>query len=282
MSGDRTEVYALRYSARPEARASEAFHRFDLYGEPDVVLGMDYYVWVVRRGDHTVVVDCGFSAETAARRDRHVDTPLPVLFDRVGVDPAAVEDVVLSHMHFDHVGNTDLFPGATFHMARAELAHWGGPHRDHPIFCWPIEAAEVRAVEALGEQARLHLVEDEYRLTPDVRLVRLPGHAPGQLVVHVAVGDRTVVLAADAMHYEDEVVRDRPFSIFTDLGTMLDSYAVLRGLAARDDVDVVAGHDPVVARRHPEVAPECFDLTRVMVDTAVRAPGGGSDRLARG
>ena len=36
MSGDRTEVYALRYSARPEARASEAFHRFDLYGEPDV------------------------------------------------------------------------------------------------------------------------------------------------------------------------------------------------------------------------------------------------------
>jgi len=262
MDGEITEVYALRYAARPGLTASEAFHMYGLYGESDVAVGMDYFFWLIRSRTRTIVVDCGYSETTALKRDRRVDTAPRELLARMGVDPAAVDDVVLTHMHFDHVGNTDLFPNAAFHMARAEFAYWTGRHRDRPAFSWPVEPAEVRAVEALEREGRLHLLGDSAEVAPGVRATRFPGHTPGQLVTEVAVGGKRIVLASDAIHLYDEIRRDRPFFIFTDIAAMFDSYQALRELDARADTEVIAGHDPAVAAGYAEVAENCFDLTR--------------------
>lgn len=259
---DDREVYALRYSTRPECTTSEAFYRHDLYGEPDVTIGMDYFLWLVRAQGQITLVDCGFSEQTAARRGRHFDTSPSELLSRMGVGPAAVDHVVLTHMHFDHVGNAGSFPNATFHMARAEFEHWTGRYRDHPAFSWPVEPAEVRLLETLRRDERLHLIEESEQVVPGVRATRFPGHTPGQLVTGVTAGAKEIVLASDAMHYYEEIRRDRPFYLFSDLGAMFDSYQALRELDARPDTDVVAGHDPAVAATYAEAEKDCFDLTQ--------------------
>lgn len=277
MSAQNVSVHALRYGSSPDRRASEVYYRHDLYGEPDEAVGMDYFFWLVRSPTATVVVDCGFSARAAAVRNRRIDTPAEVLLARVGTSLESVDHVVLSHMHFDHVGNTGLFPRATFHMARAEYDYWAGRFRDRPAFSWPVEPPDLDAVQALHTSGRLLLLDDEEQLTPEIQLTRLPGHTPGQLITTVSAADRQVVLASDAAHHYDEVHRDRPFYLFTDLAGMYDAYARLRKLDARADTDVVPGHDPKVTKRYKEVEPNCFDLLAPLTT----APDNGAAQPAR-
>lgn len=265
-----TEAFALRYSSRPECSTSEAFYRHDLYAEQSTTIGMDYFFWVLRSRGQTVVVDCGFDESVARQRNRQVDTPPFDLLREVGVDPQTVDHVVLSHMHFDHVGNTNLFPSATFYMAQAEYEYWSGPSLEVPAFSWPVESSEVALIESLVQEERLQLVGDTAEIgTTGVRVTRYPGHTPGQLVTELDTGRFKTVLASDAAHYYDEISRNRPFYLFSDLSQLLASYAELRALAALPHVNVIPGHDPEVTRRYQEVAPNCFDLTQAIPREAV-------------
>ena len=82
-------------------------------------------------------------------------------------------------------------------------------------------------------------------MAPGITAVRVGGHAPGQLVFEVAGEHGQVVLASDAIHYDDELERERPFGIFSDLADMYRGYATLRRYAA-SGATVVPGHDPSV------------------------------------
>ncbi|EHI39502.1 hypothetical protein OPAG_01753 [Rhodococcus opacus PD630] len=266
MSDTSTEVYALRYATRPNCMTSEAFYRHDLYGETDTPVGMDYFFWLIRSQGQTVVVDCGFNENVGPTRNRWISTTPSELLSRMGVDPKAVDHVVLSHMHFDHVGNTHLFPNATFHMSRAEYEYWTGRHRDVPAFSWPVESDEVRLLESLRREERLELVDESGEVgTSGARITRYAGHTPGQVVTDIDIDHKKVLLAADAVHYYDEIRRKRPFYLFTDLEQMLDSYDSLRLLDERPDVDVIPGHDPAVSAGYVEVDKDCFDLTTPLV-----------------
>ena len=111
------EVYAIRYATR-EGLRSENFVGGDPHDGP---MAMDYFVWAAVGKDRSFVIDTGFTAEVAARRKRvHLRCPIESL-RLVGLDPATVTDVILTHLHYDHVGNFDLLPAATFHLQETEL-----------------------------------------------------------------------------------------------------------------------------------------------------------------
>ena len=105
-------IYALRYATR-EARRHEHF----IGGDPhDAPMPMDYFVWVAVSDEHTVVVDTGFTPEVAARRGRdHLRCPTEGLHE-IGVDCERVACVILTHLHYDHVGNLEKFPAAKFRI----------------------------------------------------------------------------------------------------------------------------------------------------------------------
>src|SRR5579875_681747 len=109
------EVFALRY-ARRDAMRSEHF----IGGDPhDGPMPMDYFVWLIRGEGRAIVVDSGFTEAVAKRRRReYLRDPIDALA-LLGVDPADVADVVLTHLHYDHVGNFHRFPKAQFHLQEA-------------------------------------------------------------------------------------------------------------------------------------------------------------------
>ena len=101
-------IYAIRYAHR-DARRAEHF----IGGDPhDAPMPMDYFVWAVVGAERSFVVDAGFSEAVAKRRKRQwLRCPAESL-SLIGLDPAAVQDVILTHLHYDHVGSFDKFPRA--------------------------------------------------------------------------------------------------------------------------------------------------------------------------
>ena len=70
----------------------------------------------------------------AERRGRKMLLAPDIGLRRLGVDAAEVRDVIITHLHYDHVGNFDLFPAATFHVQDLEMHYATGRHMAQPVF----------------------------------------------------------------------------------------------------------------------------------------------------
>lgn len=247
------EVLAVRYGTRV-ATKSESYLNYHVYGEPDASFAMDYFCWLIRGPQRTVLVDCGFGAAAGARRRRTTLVDPVTALSALGVEPGAVDQLVVTHAHYDHIGNLHRFPNAEVVIARREYEFWTGPYAGRLQFAHSTEAGELAHLATVRDQGRLRLVEDTLDLAPGIELIVVGGHTPGQLVAQVAIappegGSGAVVLAADALHFYEELERDRPFFVVADLADMYRGFDVLREMTEDAGRLLVAGHDAEVGRR---------------------------------
>lgn len=240
------EVYAVRYAHR-EARRDEHFYGHDPHDGP---MPMDYFVWAAVSSDHTVVVDTGFSAEVAARRGReHLRRPADGL-GALGIDCARVPHVILTHLHYDHIGNLEDFPAATFVIQEEEMAFWTGRYAGREQFRTLIEANDVLYLVHENFRGRLRFVAGTQEIVPGIEVHRTGGHSAGLQIVRAKTERGSVVLASDATHFYANIGEDHPYSIVSDLAQMYGAFDLVRSLADSPE-HVVPGHDPLVMRRFP-------------------------------
>ncbi len=272
------DVLAVKYGHRVTSRA-ESYLNFHLYGEPDADLDIDYFFWVIKDNDRVVLVDTGFTPEAGDRRRRvHYSTPAQAL-PSLGISPDEVSAVVITHGHWDHTGNVSQFPHAELIMTEAEYAFWTSPLAARPQFAAHSEPEEIALLRQARAEGRLTLFAGQHAVAAGIELTEVGGHTPGQLIASVATDDGgTVVLASDALHFYEEVERDRPFSVLADLPAMYRAYDTLAQLASEPRTRLVAGHDPLVrarfARRiqdHPAAA--------MTAETAEPAETADSDQI---
>lgn len=259
MTNPAYEVVAVRYATRMTTK-SDCFYRYQSYGEPDAELRMDYFFWVLRESSRTVLVDTGFAPEVGARRGRTCLCPPVEALARLGVEPDAVSLVVLTHLHYDHAGNVAAFPRAELVVPRRELEFWSGPGAARSQFAMHVEPDEIATVAAAEREGRVRLVEGSEVVAPGVAMTCVGGHSPGQAMVVVDGVHGHVVLASDALHYYEELERDRPFDVLAGLEEMYAAYDTLRDLAETPGTALVAGHDPAVLERFPALGGELEGL----------------------
>ena len=244
-------LYAVRYATR-EARRGEHFYGGDPHDGP---MPMDYFVWAAVSPETTVVIDAGFTAEVAARRGRtHLRTPAEGL-GLLGIDAATVPHVILTHCHYDHVGNLDAFPAATFWVNEREMAFWTGRHAGRGAFRSLIEPEDVLFLVRENFARRVRFVGAQATVVPGITVHHVGGHAPGLQVVRVETAAGAIVLASDTTHYYENITADRPFSLVHDLPGMYDAFDAVNALAGSPE-RIVPGHDPRVMERYPPAAPE--------------------------
>ena len=240
------EVLALRF-AHTEFKAKDAF-----LGRGDVHDGqqpMDFFVWVVRGDGRTIVMDMGFGDDACAHRpikpDRH---PVEVLAD-VGVDAATVTDVVISHLHFDHAGNSGYFKKARFHLQDAEMAFSTGRYMRYKILNRATDVLSVTAMVRHVYEGRVEFHDGDEEIFPGISVHKIGGHTGGMQVMRVHTARGWVVLASDASHFYEHFEQRRVFTTMFNVGEAVDGYQTLLRLADSPD-HVVPGHDPLVMRRY--------------------------------
>jgi glyoxylase-like metal-dependent hydrolase (beta-lactamase superfamily II) len=175
----------------------------DRFQSPEV------YTWalnalVVRSGGRTVLIDSGVGSEFP-------DAPhagrLATRLNAAGIDPASVTDVVITHLHVDHVGGLladglrgRLRPDVLIHLAAAEVEFWTSPDFSRNTFGgFPdvLQSAEERFIDAYRSQLRPF--ETQCEVAPGVIVRRTGGHTRGHSVVHVASGGDRLTFLGDAV-----------------------------------------------------------------------------------
>jgi N-acyl homoserine lactone hydrolase len=174
---------------------------------------------------------------------------------RVGITPAEIDIVVLTHLHWDHVGGVTLFPNADFIASAEELSF-----ASDPVPCLYL-AYEARQ---LGMQPEFSKVIDriktidlkEEELVEGVRVIPLTGHTPGNIGVVVETLKGPYVIAGDAapkyrnlQGSPEERQRFLMSGIYTDMIAMWKSFERIDEIVEHDYSRVIPGHDPLVFNR---------------------------------
>jgi glyoxylase-like metal-dependent hydrolase (beta-lactamase superfamily II) len=244
------EVYAVRYATLAR-KASDNFIGGDPHEEGSP---LDYFVWLARSPSRTFVIDTGFELRVAERRGRKMLLSPDAGLKRLGVDVAEVRDVIITHLHYDHVGNFALFPKARFHLQDKEMQFATGRHMTQPIFSHAYEVEEVVGMVRRVYEGRVLFHDGDAVLAPGLSVHHIGGHTMGMQSVRVHTRIGWIVLASDATHLYANMDQVRPFPIVHSVGAMVEGYRRLRELAD-DPRCVVPGHDPLVMQRYPAAGP---------------------------
>jgi glyoxylase-like metal-dependent hydrolase (beta-lactamase superfamily II) len=208
---------------------------------------------LVRGPGFTLLVESGLGEKWDARsREMYSIEPDPGLersLEALGVRPADIDALVLSHLHFDHAGGATRiengalvpsFPNATLYVQERELAHARAPHER--------DRASYRAEdwEPWADASRLESVDGEREIRPGVRVIPLPGHNTGMQAVRIDSEGTTAFYFADALPTTAHI--PLPWLMAYDLYPvdLLENKRRLLADAAREGWLCVFEHDPAV------------------------------------
>lgn len=251
------EVYALCFGHAPERRVHDNFLRRDMHDGP---MPLDFNVWIVRNAHRTVLVDTGFGQRAATERGRRIDFDPVDALGRLGIDVDAIEDIFLTHLHFDHAGNIDRFGKARFHVQDAEVAFATGRCMCESHLRFPFDVQDVVALVRHTYADRVCFHDGDATPLPGISLHVAPGHTQGLQAVRVMTPRGPVLLASDATHFYANFLRRSPFSVTVDAMTTLRTYDKLKALAGSVD-RLIPGHDPRVRALYPHVTHGGVELT---------------------
>jgi glyoxylase-like metal-dependent hydrolase (beta-lactamase superfamily II) len=158
--------------------------------------------WLILGGSGPVLVDTGppdreFCAKYHRPMDQKPEEKLPALLGALRVDPASIEMVVWTHLHWDHCFNAECLPNARFFVQRAELQYAVAPL-----------PADRQAYEALtpglippwmAYYDRMDVVCGDIELMPGIQLLHTPGHTPGSQSVAVETSLGAWLIAGDTV-----------------------------------------------------------------------------------
>jgi N-acyl homoserine lactone hydrolase len=188
-------------------------------------------LWLLQHQDRRVLIDAGPPAY------------MPLIHAGLaehGLDTGDITDVVVTHLHWDHVGNFTMYPNATTWVGEEELA-WAATQRAGTAFI-----PDLHVQELLRRREGVERMRDGQELLPGITAIASPGHTPGHLAFHVETMDRSHIFAGDAVK--------NVFELNTlDVDSTMDAEAsrasvdLLRSLLRDTGGVLVPGHDVALA-----------------------------------
>ncbi len=261
------DLYAIKYGTMPER--TRATNLFGIDPHDDAPMPIDYYVWAAVSPERTIVIDTGFDNAEAERRGRGLIRGVDEGLEAIGVDTAAVEDVIVTHLHWDHIGGEAHFPNARFHLQEKEMHFATGPHMCNHVMNRSFTVDHITKMVRNVFEGRVAYHDGEAQIAPGITVHLVGGHSMGLQFVKVLTKRGWVVLASDVTHFYENFETRTPFPVIYSMGDMIRAYDTLEAHAETTG-HIVPGHDPLVMERYP--APDArLDGIAVRLDVAPSA-----------
>jgi glyoxylase-like metal-dependent hydrolase (beta-lactamase superfamily II) len=240
------EVYAIRFASIP-------FRIAGLVAGADTSRRLDIamMVWLLKGPNgRNVLVDAGFYRDAFLSRWRPEDFVKPSdAVAKVGVKPEDITDVIISHVHWDHLDGADLFPKARIWIQREEFDH----HLDVTgvVRNRAVDSVDARMLAQIGRDGRVSKVDgDDKEIIPGIRVYTGGKHTFASQFVGVNTASGIVVIASDNAYLYENLAKKVAIAQTLDAASNLRAQARMATLAA-DPRLIVPGHDPEVFSRFP-------------------------------
>jgi len=244
-----TRIDAIRYARHDRVAEANFAAPVD---DHDLPMPLDYFVWAIHRDGHPpVIVDTGFGEAAAMARGRTLLRSVTQGLRDAGIDHLLVEDVILTHLHYDHAGTLSAFPNARFHVQDAEMAFATGRHVCDRAVRAPFDGEPVAQLVRKVYADHVVFHDGDVEFAPGIRLAVADGHTAGLQVVVCDAARGAVVLASDAAHLYANITRAIPFPIFVDVDAYTRAQAKVMALAGHSLDHLIPGHDPLVLACFP-------------------------------
>lgn len=227
-------------------RASHAFE----CGDPNKGVPYAMFVWIIKGGPSPVVVDTGPKSIQEINRGlsgmclepvtRRPGEDIHGILDRAGVDPLDVSHLFLTHLHYDHVSNVDIFANARLVVDASGYRE--ALRRLDLGLCWV--PGEVIFPMRDQWQDRLILADDA-EILPGIRAIHFGGHTPCSMGVSVQTATGTAIITGDVVSLYENIERDIPIGV---LESREEVMAAMERIRREADI-VLPSHDPRVLER---------------------------------
>jgi len=247
------ELFAVRYAHN----GPRTLGQNTIGGDPhETHSSLDFYVWVAKRADRAFLIDTGMGEETARRRgDQFLRVPADAI-GLLGLDAARLDDVILTHLHYDHAGRLDRYPQARFHLQDSEMAYATGRCMCSRLLRRGYEVDDVVHIVRCVHMDRVVFHDQSVEITSGLSVHRIGGHTGGQQAVRVWTERGWVVLASDASHLYFNMEQGAPFPSAYRVDEMMEGFRALHRLAEGSWDHVIPGHDPLVMEVYPAPSKE--------------------------
>ena len=207
------------------------------------------WVFLLESAERRVLVDCGLGQPSSVERKRFAFTIAPghdthSLLAARGLSPDDIDDVILTHLHWDHCTNAPLFERAQFHVSRRG---W----RDiveqpaHPLLV-PDRSFPRHVYDWLGASKRLNLLDDEAQPLPGIRTFWIGGHTPCCQAVAIDTKDGTAIITSDTVSTWEHLEKNIPPGSLWDLPQCFAAYDRIR----READIVLPTHEPNLGEKY--------------------------------
>lgn len=239
------EVFALRYGTLRDFPVHELVAGADTTRKLDIAM----MFWLLEGpGGRLVLVDSGFYRQKFIDDWHPADYESPAdVVKRFGISPGAITDIIISHVHWDHLDGADLFPHARIWIQRAEYEHHVGAN-GAPLDA-AIDSVDAMMLATMRQAGRVNLVEgDGQEIIPGITVYTGGKHTFASQYAGVRTAKGTVIVASDNVYLYENLDRHVPIAATLDAKSNLAAQDRMRKLAASLQL-IVPGHDPAVFTR---------------------------------
>lgn len=166
-----------------------------------------------------------------------LDKPFPQLLEEIGISPASIDHLAISHMHPDHSGNANAFSNATWYVQEAEYTAAFGPMAEKFNF-------NSKTYDKLkdGKVVKLNSHHDVFG-DGSVVIIPAPGHTPGHQVLFVRLPCGPVLLSGDLWHFRSNYENSRVPGFNFDRKETINSMAMIDSLISITGARLLIQHD---------------------------------------
>jgi len=240
-------VFAVRYGTLPAYKVSGLVVGADTSRRLDIAM----MVWLIQAPGRNVLLDAGFHRADLVQRYHPTDfMPPSEAVAKTGVQPDQVTDLIISHIHWDHLDGIDLFPKAQVWIQRDEFNYYldsAGNQKNRTI-----DAGDAKLLAAAAREGRVHLVDgDGVEIIPGISVYIGGKHTFASQFAAVQTKSGTVVLASDNMYLYENRDKHVPIAQSLDKESNLRTQDRMAAMASAPRL-LIPGHDPLVFVRFPK------------------------------